>query len=404
MEKDRKKTGSLQSSYRWFISYAFVSFSWKACLIAIFMTMLSYFFSNFEYPIFVETKFLQIASLINHSIKGGVEATESPDSIIFVDVSYDRELITIKENGLVKGEIDVTNRSKLEQLLKLLKCSDYKAVVLDIDFSSKYETGRETAIADLASQMDSIYIAKSDDITNAKILNKTYWVDHYVNALDNSFTKVALTRNDTLSLPMKMYLDKSHKRITNICGLVYFVDGTLSRRCVYPNMYIGSNVITYGLGELLNANNDPLGYTPNDVKTLVKDKIVIVGSVEGDLDNYNTYCGKYPGAIINANIYLSLWNGAYKYPSWLIIIQFVLFYICGIHILTDHKDNKFENKSVTGIIGVSSFVWLYYTFILAIVCLFVYVVFDEAYDIIYSSTVLSIIRGFVELSKNIRHE
>lgn len=378
----------------------------KAIVLSLFMTVLSYCFSNWEYPLFVETKLLQITSLFKNFVSGGLDTSETPDSIIFVDVSYDRELIKYIEDGNVKGEIDVTNRLKLEKFLQIIDTADYKAVILDVDFSKKYNTGKETSIADLLDQMDSIYIAKSDDILNPKLLKKAYWVDHYVNALDNSFSKVALTRNDTLSLPMKLFLDKSHMNFSNIWGILYFVDGGLARRCIYPDLYIGSkNVITYSLGqELLNESNDSLGYTPQDVRTLVKNKIVIIGSVKGELDNYNTYSGEYPGTIINANIYLSLWNGAYNYPVWLIVLQLLLYYLCGTQIFKSSKDSDQGYNSFTWMIKVSSFVWLHYTGILTLVCLLIYLLFGEAFDIIYSSTVLSIIHGFVKLLKYIRYE
>ena len=173
------------------------------------MIVFSYCLSNFERPLFVETTLLQVVSLAKNFISGGLDSSEHPDSIIFVDVSYDRDLITLEENGEIKGKVDVTDKSKLERFLRVIESSKYKAIVLDIDFSNKYLTESDSAIADLINKMDNIYIAKGENITISKISNKAYWVDHYVNALDNSFAKVSLERNDTLSLPMKMYQDNS---------------------------------------------------------------------------------------------------------------------------------------------------------------------------------------------------
>ena len=377
-----------------FIAKKCKSFNRKAILLSLFMIVFSYCLSNFERPLFVETTLLQVVSLAKNFISGGLDSSEHPDSIIFVDVSYDRDLITLEENGEIKGKVDVTDKSKLERFLRVIESSKYKAIVLDIDFSNKYLTESDLAIGDLINKMDNIYIAKGENITISKISNKAYWVDHYVNALDNSFAKVSLERNDTLSLPMKMYQDNSKVKFTNLWGLFYFANGCLARRCIYPKMYIGPDVTPYYLGQdLLNDSK----YTPEEVRTLVKNKFVFVGAVEGELDNYNTYNGEYPGNIINANIYLSLWNKAYKYPLWLIMMQFFLFYICGLHVFQGSNDNAIRPNTVFSIIRVSSFIWLHYTAILAIVCMVIYLLFGEAYDILYSSTALSIIHGIVKL-------
>ena len=373
----------------------------KAILLSLFMIVFSYCLSNFERPLFVETKLLQVVSLAKNFITGGIDTSENPDSIIFIDVSYDRDLIAIKENGIIKGNVDVTDKSKLERFLRFIMDSNYKAVVLDIDFSNKFFTKKDLVIADLINKMDNIYIAKGENITTSKISNKAYWVDHYVNALDNSFTKVALERNDTLSLPMKMYQDNSKVKLSNKWGLFYFADGCLARRCIYPKMYIGSDITSYSLGqELLNDSI----YTPQEVQTLVRNKLIFIGSVEGELDNYNTYNGEYPGNIINANIYLSLWNKAYKYPLWLIMVQFVLFYICGVHMFQGSNANVKRPNTVSSLLRISSFVWFYYTAILAIVCIVIYLLFGEAYDILFSSAVLSIIHGVVKFFNHNQHE
>lgn len=85
-----------------------------------------------------------------------------PSDLLLINVAYDRELVDVTDDfGFPKGNIDITNRSKLLELLTRLNNSHYKYIVLDVSFSNEHKTEQDSALFNLIHKMKRIVVAKS---------------------------------------------------------------------------------------------------------------------------------------------------------------------------------------------------------------------------------------------------
>lgn len=371
----------------------------KALVLASAMLVLSYLFSNFSTSMTGEPDILQAVELFKDYFDLGSPETSSPDSILFVNVSYDRELIPY-DDGLNRGNIDITDRAKLIKFLKIVKNSDCRYIILDIAYDKELLKNEplNDSLYNILSEIPNLALSKSEAfVVDERLQPKGGLVDYCTSVFEETFTKVPVIEDGEVSLPMKVFEELQSKHIEAHSNLFYTIDGKLARRCIYPKMYVNNRNLAY-----LNLGNDILneggnsGYTSNDLKTLLKDKIIVVGAISGPLDVHNTYIGNLSGAVINTNTYISLCKGAYKIPIWLLAIQFLIFYACGVFIFSDDKEKeKKKNKPLV-------LLWAYYSVVLTILVVLIYVLTGEAYDILFTATTLTMIHWIIKTKRNMR--
>lgn len=376
-----------------------VKINTKALVLAFVMLVLSYLFSNFSTSMTGEPDILQAVELFKDYFDLGSPETSSPDSILFVNVSYDRELIPY-DDGLNRGNIDITDRTKLIKFLKIVKNTDYRYIILDIAYDKdilKAEPLNDT-LYNMLSETRNLVLSESEAFAiDERLQPKAGLVDYCTSVFEETFTKVPVMEDGEVSLPMKVFEELQSKHIESHHNLFYTCDGELARRCIYPKMYVNNRNLAYlNLGnDILNENGNS-SYTADDLKTLLKNKIIVVGAISGALDVHNTYIGNLSGAVINTNTYISLCKEAYKIPIWLLVIQFLIFYACGIVIFSDDKEkDKKMNKPLV-------LLWAYYSVVLTILVILIYVVTGEAYDILFTATTLTIIHWVIKTKHKMR--
>ena len=122
-----------------------------------------------------------------------------------------------------------------------------------------------------------------------------------------------------------------------------------------------------------------------DLNDYFKDKFIVIGSLAGDDDIHLTYAGDNPGCVINYNVFTSLMRGQHKIPVGLILVYFLIFFAMSYLLLSGDSDNS----QSWGWIWAKLFV--IYSIVLTIVCIFVFMIWGQAHDIFITSTLFSII-------------
>ena len=126
-------------------------------LVSLAITIFSYMVSNSIHPMAGEyAAQKQIADFKKFL---GVQMGNVPDSILFINVCYDKELVPYEEEGMPVGQAPITDRAKLLKLLTAAKeANNYRYIFMDVLFDGKYETPIDSALFATIMSMDRLVI------------------------------------------------------------------------------------------------------------------------------------------------------------------------------------------------------------------------------------------------------
>ena len=312
------------------------------------------------------------------------------DDVVFINVANDKQLVDVADEfGIPIGNAAVTDRAKLESLLSLIQSSaDYQYILLDVFFEEGYQTDADSALFSVVGNMDRIVIPRHKDgsIAAAAPVEKAAFADYNTSINENDFTKYQLFQKDGPSVPLRMYSDLTGRTVKKK-WLWYADRGGLSRKVVFPKMYVraDSPYRSDGQKAYMNMGTDILDYADEqDWASFFSGKFIVIGSFTGE-DIHTTYAGDLPGCLINYNVFLSLMKGQHKIPFVLIIVYFLIFFGMAYMLL----------RGENGISQPWAWVWaklfVLYSAILTIVCIFVFVIWGQAHDIFITATFFSVV-------------
>lgn len=336
---------------------------------------------------------------------------EIPSELLLINVAYDRELVEINDEfGLPKGNIDITNRCKLIELLSRLNDSDYKYIILDVSFSNEHHTPQDSALFSLIRNMDRIVVAKSEtiQIADSILFKKARYSDYSTHISESNFVKYEYIRNGEPALPYQVYLDLHGSKIRSFAGF-HFFQGRLANKSIvlrHPiKLWNKFNTVSDNTfiaePQYYNLGSDILDIGI-DISSLAKNKIVVIGDfTENDL--HDTYLGKIAGPIININAFYALVNDNLSIPYTEIGVLFLLYFAIsfvimkGISIKTllpfvkNIKSKTFD--FLLSFIGLS--------FVLTIIALLWYIMFGLDINILIPSLYFSIFGIIIKYRKTI---
>ena len=166
-KKTKKESRKLQISLQGICHKLITSFkSNKKVLMwsvfnAVILIILSYFINN--WPVFTGEKLPELSVTEWLIGKLNLEHNEYADSVVMINVSYDRQLTgkrLKKDSPEVIGNIDITDRGKLLSLLQRLKGTNYKYIFLDVAFErDDMGTPYDSALFATIKNMDRIAIS-----------------------------------------------------------------------------------------------------------------------------------------------------------------------------------------------------------------------------------------------------
>jgi len=291
------------------------------------MIAITLIYLSLPFTIDEENLLIKLSSAVKSALVKN-ENKPDKDRFLFVCVSWDKQLVDKIDtvSGFPIGQIDITDRAKLGQLIQRInsKPDNHKFIIVDVRFHIPSSTD-SLLRAELEKLQHGLvsYHKGANDKPNYPMfkapLGLSDMQSQYDDEGDEMVLKYHLVQGDTLkTTPLLMYEylygtklkeklfynELNGKRIFNSYILDYPIRGyDLFKAKTYNYAY---------LGDLL-ALPEPFFHD------LTKDKIIIVGDYE-NLDIHKTIYGPMPGPLILLNAFLSLENEQNVFS-----IKFVLF-------------------------------------------------------------------------------
>lgn len=387
-------------------------------VIAIGFLLFSYCITNLEFPVSGEKALLYRFELVRNYLIPRENTVN--DSTLLIDVSFDKTPVkATDEYGMPIGDIQITDRKKLLELLQeLKKKDDYKYILLDVFFGQKGETPQDSALFATICSMPRIIIPCHSDeaLADPSLKEKAGLADYTSTYKVSGFAKYPYMSNEGISLPLKMFEDMTGRTISKHC--IFYTDGwRLVRKSIVLTFDVYANSsyneegekVWYYLGADILGNKDERGLL-YEIPDLTKDKYIAIGAFQGD-DSHSTYIGSVCGTLINLNAYFSLLHNHHVVSISLVIIMFFAFFVLAyltltrqdLRGLTDSMTQKHSYRWRTRMMTLSALCsWIGYSLFLTILCIMTYVFLGEVYEIFITSTMFYLLSLAIKYTDNFK--
>lgn len=355
----------------------------------------------------------------------GNQKIETYDDVIFINTSYDGNLVPAYEDNYVVGNSKITDRKKLYDFLKLLSKSNcYKYIILDVVFAKDDCSEYDDSLFTIINKMDKIVVAHQDSIVStSKIKSKRFGLaQFYSTIVATNFCRYEFIdpKDGRRYIPTKVYEDlyphrtlvkhgwnwlsfytSNGKLCNNSAFLLFHVNDPISKfnaesdnlpnensSLVENNVIEGNELhqVYYNLGfDLMdNYQSGALSdeqFIEYNIEPLMRNKYVIICDYKGDL--HDTYCGLRPGGLIIYKALKYLEEGKH-YVDWFHTFLWML--ICFVISIC-----LYYNLSILSVFGRSctkhKFLYLLsdilsFTIVLLVCEIFFYVVTDTVHSLI----------------------
>lgn len=304
----------------------------------------TYVMGNIGYPLPGETGALK--QITDYKRFLGMQIDNVPDSILLINICYDKALVPYQENGIPVGKTVITDREKLLQFLtKAKKANNYRYIFLDIFFEEGMNTAYDSVLFHTIASMDRIVIPKHDEanlcdsILNPKAANADYATTWQV----LTFSRYQYLHNNEASVALRMYQDRFGTDIKRHWGGLWYTDN--GRLCQNSSTLLLPVRVTGSLldeeGQVRERNYIHLSADLLDLDRVIPiseqidDKLIVIGDFKNDI--HTTFLGAQPGSSILLNGYLSLSQGAHL-VNWLFMsLLFVIYIVIGLFYLSGHS-------------------------------------------------------------------
>ena len=387
-------------------------------VIAIGFLLFSYCITNLEFPVSGEKALLYRFELVRNYLIPRENTVN--DSTLLIDVSFDKTPVkATDEYGMPIGDIQITDRKKLLELLReLKKKDDYKYILLDVFFGQKGKTSQDSALFATICSMPRIVIPCHSDeaLADSSLKEKAGLADYTSTYKVSGFSKYPYMSDEGMSLPLKMFEDMTGRTIRKHCFL--YTDGwRLVRKSIILTFDINAKSayneegekVWYYLGADILGNKDERGLL-YEIPDLTKDKYIAIGAFQGD-DSHSTYIGSACGTLINLNAYFSLLHNHHVVSISLVIIMFFAFFVLAyltltrqdLRGLTDSMTQNHNYRWRTRMMTLSALCsWIGYSLFLTILCILTYVFLGEVYEIFITSTMFYLLSLAIKYTDNFK--
>jgi len=341
-------------------------------LIATFLTICGYFSNN--WGLFTGED-LALHTCIEWHKRICCDNRDDYHGALFINTSFDKELIPVYDKNFEIGKTEITDRRKLLDFLRLLSQTDYAYTIIDLRFaeelSHRDSIGKQVdaELFDFIKSMRNCVIATHRNIKLIEDLNsKAALADYKSTVTSTNFIRYEYF-DSIPSIPLHVYneLQKSNAQDTinysrRIFGLPYFTDGKeLCQNSLFlefsSNSLAQHQIISteFSGSTFINRNSyKNLGYDFVDYIGCLPDT-VIVKMIEGELkmqgdgdsnntivyignfleDLHDTYAGLQPGMIILHKAINALQEDRHIVDPIRFVIQFLFYFILCLFILMD---------------------------------------------------------------------
>ena len=304
----------------------------------------TYVMGNSGYPLPGETGALK--QITDYKMFLGMQIGNVPDSILLINLCYDKALVPYEENDVPVGNTVITDREKLLQFLtKAKKANNYRYILLDVFFEEGMETEYDSALFHTIASMDRIVIPKHKDanLCNSILEPKAANADYATTWQALSFSRYQYLHEDETSVALSIYQNRFGTNIKKHWGGLWYTDN--GRLCQNSATLLLPVRITGSLldeeGQIRERNYIYLSADILDLDEVmplseqIDNKFLIIGDFKNDI--HSTFLGSQPGSAILLNAYIALTQGA-PLVNWLYMaILFVIYIIIGLFYLSGHS-------------------------------------------------------------------
>ena len=271
-----------------------------------------------------------LIDFVKHRVLNNKSATD--DKAVFVNVAYDKTLITayegdpdtIDEKSIPKGKIDITDRSKLLEFLQILqKTNTYAYILLDIRFETQYKVPEvDSLLFAQIAQMRDIVVASHTDMEKqeSRIAGKMAYNDYPTTLISTNFVRYKYLYADQASMALYAYREITGKDIRKH-AFWYSSDGKLC----YNSLFLDFPVEEVSMIREEYLGVDMLEDSPENIAVKTKGKYVVIGDLTNDV--HVTYCGEKAGAVITYNAFLALMSGKHIVSLWVSLLMAVIYFL-----------------------------------------------------------------------------
>ena len=306
-----------------------------AVILSIGIIAASYFIGNSDIPMPDEMKVLRtFDSFMKFS---GQYEDNVPDSILLVNVCYDKQLVDYSVHDIPVGQFVITDRAKLLQFLTAAyEADNYRYIMMDVFFEHNIESPQDSALFAIIGKMNRIVIANHTDsyLSDSLLKSKSAYADYTVTWKVTKFSHFQFMREGgEPTMPLRIYEELTGKTISK-WGPFYFSDGHLCKNAITLNLPIRvAEDYSLETPNILEKRYEVLGadILAHDsiypVSMQLQDKIILIGDFMTDV--HDTYLGPQPGSLICLNAYHALQQGDHYFNwGWATVQFFIYFIIC----------------------------------------------------------------------------
>ena len=305
----------------------------SSALISIGIIISSYIIGNSDFPLPDEMKVLR--TLDHYKKFSGTFEDNVPDSILLVNVCYDKLLVDYSVHDIPVGQYVITDREKLLRFLTAAyEANNYRYIMMDVFFEHNIVSEYDSALFALIRKMDRIVIANHTDsyLSDSLLKHKSAYADYTVTWKVTKFSHFQFMREgNEPTMPLRIYEDLTGKTIKQ-WGPLYFSDGKLCKNAVTLKLPIRvSEDYNLEAPNILEKRYEFLGadILAHDsiypISMQLQDKLVIIGDFMTDV--HDTYLGPQPGSLICVNAYNALQQGDHYYNWGWAFILFLLYLV-----------------------------------------------------------------------------
>ena len=204
-----------------------------ALLLSIGIIAASYFIGNSDIPMPDEMKVLRT---FDRFMKfSGQYEDNLPDSILLVNVCYDKQLVDYAIQDIPVGQFVITDREKLLRFLTAAcEADNYRYIMMDVFFEHNIESPQDSALFATIRKMNRIVVANHVDshLSDTLLKQKSAYADYTVSWKVTKFAHFQFLREgNEPTMPLRMFEDLAGKPIKK-WGPFYFCDGRLCKNAI----------------------------------------------------------------------------------------------------------------------------------------------------------------------------
>ena len=283
-----------------------------------FLTFCSYVWNNL--PLYTGEDITQLSHIQWFwEVVGGRTVDEELDSALFINVSYDKQLVEHRDaDGESLGKTDVTDRTKLLELLRMAEEADnYKYLILDVRFEKNNYQSSDLALFKQLKGMKRVVTATHRDITTPAEFpsSKSALADYYSTITATNFERYEYVGGGKPSVPLFAYKEMTGKDMEET-GCFVTSDGKLCQKSLFlkfPSVHF-DKVMANGDQRYYELGRDMLGDLQEDFAEMADGKVIVVGNFVEDM--HDTYIGMKPGPYILYKALRALERGDHLVNWW----------------------------------------------------------------------------------------